>query len=572
MFLSSLLIECDTHIIRNISFHKGMNFIVDETKSSGSSEKKTGNNIGKTTVLRLIDYCLGGNDKNIYQSKEFKNNVNEPVKNFLQEQNVKVTLNLQDNLEDPTSRRVSICRNFLSGSKKILEIDSQPVLAKNFDLELKKKIFGFEEDKPTFKQLKAKNIRDDAERLENTVRVLGSFGKLEEYEALYLFWLGIKYPDAEKKRLLLEERNLEEKLYNRLFNENSESKLKQFLTIIERDILKLEDKKNSFNLNEEYESDLDLLNKVRANLNAGYSKQSQFNLRKELIQESVSELKSSLADSQSVLLEKLYSQANVLIPNLQKTYEESVAFHNRMVQEKMRFIEAELPNINAYLVKLNSDIQNYLEEEKILVEKLQKMNAVDELEDIITLLNDKHEQKGRFEERLDQLLLSKDALSNIDIQLAAIDKSIYELDDLVQERVSIFNQFFSEISNNLYGEKFAMSATFEQKKNTEQHFYKLYIDSLDGQTGTGKKKGEIAAFDIAYIKFADQLGINCLHFILHDQIEVVDDNQIEGLVKEAVRANCQFVVPILRDKLPTSIDKPEYQILSLSQDKKLFMI
>lgn len=572
MFLSSLLIECDSYVVRNIPFRKGMNFIVDETKSSGSDGKRTGNNIGKTTVLRLINYCLGGSDKNIYQSKEFKSNVNESVKKFLIEKEVKLTLKLKEDLENPLSRQITICRNFLSGSKRILEVDGQPVLAKNFDMELKRKIFNFEEAKPTFKQLKAKNIRDESERLENTVRVLGSFGKLEEYEALYLFWLGIDYPNAEKKRSLLEERNLEEKLYNRLFGENSESKLKQFLTIIERDIETIEDKKKRFNINDDYESDLDALNKIRASLNAFYSKQSQLDLRRELIEESYSELKKDLTDGQTKLLAELYAQANILIPDLQKSYEETVVFHNQMVQEKMHFVAHELPSIDAHLVKLNSEIQKKLEEEKRLVEKLQKSDAVDELQEIITELNSKYEQKGRFEEKLDQLLTSKSAMVSMDEKLAVIDKSIYELDDFVQERVAIFNRFFSEISNNLYGEKFALSATFEQKKNTDQHFYKLYVDSLDGQTGTGKKKGEISAFDIAYVKFAEQVGINCLHFILHDQMEVVDDNQIEGLAKEVVDANCQFIVPILRDKLPASLDKPEYQVLSLSQDNKLFMI
>ncbi|MEI8644083.1 DUF2326 domain-containing protein [Pseudoalteromonas sp. Hal040] len=572
MFLSSLLIECDSHVIRNIVFHKGVNFIVDETKSSSGDGKVSGNNIGKTTVLRLIDFCLNGSDKKIYQSKEFKNNVNESVKNFLIEENVTVTLKLQENLEDPLSRELTICRNFLSGSKKILEINSQPVLAKDFDMELKKQIFDFDEEKPTFKQLKAKNIRDEAERLENTVRVLGSFGKLEEYEALYLFWLGVEYPDSERKRLLLEERALEEKLYNRLFDGTSESKLKQFLKIVEHDIRVLEIKKDNFNLNEQYESDLTLLNKARAKLNSLYTQQSQLDLRRELIEESYSELKKDLVDNQAKELADIYAQAEILLPDLQKTYDETVEFHNKMVREKMHFVADELPKVNSSLARLNSEIQTYLVEEKRLVDKLQKSDTVDELQHVISELNSNFEQKGKFEERLEQLTNSKNTLLKIDNQLSNIDKSIYAFDALIQDRITIFNRYFSEISNNLYGEKFAMSATFEQKRNSEQHFYKLYIDSLDGQTGTGKKKGEIAAFDIAYVKFAEKIGIKCLHFILHDQMEVVDDNQIEGFVKEAVNANCQFVVPILRDKLPKSVDKPEYQVLSLSQSDKLFKI
>ena len=60
--------------------------------------------------------------------------------------------------------------------------------------------------------------------------------------------------------------------------------------------------------------------------------------------------------------------------------------------------------------------------------------------------------------------------------------------------------------------------------------------------------------------------------LLHDQMEVVDDNQIKGLANQVINANCQFVVPILRDKLPKELDKPEFQVVSLSQSNKLFKV
>ncbi|PAX98971.1 hypothetical protein CKO50_23510 [Pseudoalteromonas sp. HM-SA03] len=572
MFLKSLIIESEDQIIREITFHKGMNFIVDDTKSSTGNVKDTGNNIGKTTVLRLINYCLGGSDKGIYQSKEFKNNNNAEVKNFLISNKVIVTLKLVDDLDDPFSRQLEIRRNFLSRAEKILEINEEAVKSKDLDDELKKLVFGFQGEKPTFKQLKAKFIRDEAERLENTVRVLGSFGRLEEYEALYLFWLGIEYPDAEKKRALLDERKLEVSLYSRLSEETNESKLTQFLKIIERDIEGLEKQKGDFNINHDYESDLEELNKVRSKLNSLYSSQSQIELRKELVIESKDELKASLANEQFDDLFELYEQAKNLLPTLQKSYVDTVKFHNAMVQEKIQFITDELPNLNLQLSQTTSEIQLNLSKEKSLVEKLNKAEILEELQEIIAKLNEKYEQKGRLEEKRSKLIAAKSSIERIDLKLSLIDKSIFELDDLIQERVAIFNKYFSEISNELYGEKFAMSALFEQKSNTEQKFYKLYIDSLNGQTGTGKKKGEIAAFDIAYVKFADEIEQPTLHFILHDQMEVVDDNQIKGLANQVINANCQFVVPILRDKLPKELDKPEFQVVSLSQSNKLFKV
>ncbi len=572
MFLKTLTIESEGFTIREITFHKGMNFIVDETKLSDSSDKQSGNNIGKTTVLRLINFCLGGDGKNIYQSKEFKNNFNEEVKEFLTEKEVVITLKLVDELDSPFSRQIEIRRNFLSNSKKLLEINEKPIKVKDLDSELKKLIFGYEENKPTFKQLKAKNIRDEAERLENTVKVLGNFGKSEEYEALYLFWLGINYPNAEQKRSLLENKKIEDKIYSRLVADNSESKIQQFLKIVERDIENLENKKHNFNINEDFESDLESLNGVRANLNTLYSKQSQLKLRKELIEESRIELERDVANEEISQIEELYSQAKVIIPDLQKSYEDIVVFHNQMISEKIHYVMEELPSIQDKLIKTVSDIQLNLSNEKKIVEALQKADAIDELQIIISELHGMYEQKGRLEEKSEQLQKTKKTLDDIERDLSVIDESIFGLDKEIQARVTTFNGFFSEISNRLYGEKFAMSASFEHKKNSESSFYKLYIDSLNGQTGTGKKKGEIAAFDIAYVKFADKEHIPSLHFILHDQMEVVDDNQIIGLVSEVIDANCQFVVPILRDKLPKELDKPEYQVLSLSQEDKLFRI
>ena len=58
MFLKSLAITSgDGKVIRDIKFHNGLNLIVDETPVV--SGKETGNNVGKTTVLKLIDFCFG---------------------------------------------------------------------------------------------------------------------------------------------------------------------------------------------------------------------------------------------------------------------------------------------------------------------------------------------------------------------------------------------------------------------------------------------------------------------------------------------------------------------------------
>lgn len=57
MFIKKLIIEGTSGIIRDIEFKKGLNLILDDTPSDNI--RATGNNVGKTTVLKLIDFCLG---------------------------------------------------------------------------------------------------------------------------------------------------------------------------------------------------------------------------------------------------------------------------------------------------------------------------------------------------------------------------------------------------------------------------------------------------------------------------------------------------------------------------------
>ena len=58
MFLKNLTITKGASVIRDIEFRKGINLIVDNSEG-----KITGNSVGKTTVLKLIDFCFGANKK-----------------------------------------------------------------------------------------------------------------------------------------------------------------------------------------------------------------------------------------------------------------------------------------------------------------------------------------------------------------------------------------------------------------------------------------------------------------------------------------------------------------------------
>ena len=168
MFLKQLIIQNKNTIIRDIHFHKGINLIVDETPV-GSSQQATGNNVGKTTVLRLVDYCFGADGKNIYQDTEFNKQPNTTIENFLKENEIILTVVLVDNLDAPIEQIV-IRKNFLARNKKLQEINGKNIADnKEFDKALKIELFKTEVDKPSFKQIISKNIRDEKNKMANII-------------------------------------------------------------------------------------------------------------------------------------------------------------------------------------------------------------------------------------------------------------------------------------------------------------------------------------------------------------------------------------------------------------------
>lgn len=294
---------------------------------------------------------------------------------------------------------------------------------------------------------------------------------------------------------------------------------------------------------------------------------SSLELRRDLIVESKAELENEVSSVSGERIRALYKEAKLLIPDLQKSFEDTVIFHNQMIQKKMVYITKEIPTLESKLAATKREVAELLVQEKKLARKLKKSGVVEELQRVVSDLNKAFEKKGTLEEQKRLWELSVVTLDNINKELTEINAGIDSKGGLIQERIAEFNKHFSKMSSKLYGEHFVLSS------DKHERGYELKISSLSGNLGTGKKKGQIAAFDLAYIQFADAQGIECLHFVLQDQIENVHDNQINSLLTEIVSGvNCQYILPVLRDKLPADIDVGQYEIISLSQSDKLFRL
>ena len=519
-------------------------------------------------MLRLIDYCLGAKGDEIYKDSEFSGQPNTDIEVFLKQTEVVITLEMVEELNGEEENVISISRNFLKQKQKKQTINGVSYSDEEFTKKLEELIFHTTINKPSFRQMIAKNIRITPERMTNILKVLVKFTKTEEYEALYLFWLGIDTASSAEKAKLIEKRQQEKRFQNRLKNESKGDLafIEQQLVFLAGQIAELEKQKDDFNLNERYEEDIKMLNDTKKRLNNIASEISVLEERKNLILESKTDLEAQYTNINTQQIALLYEKAKVLIPSLQVSFEQTVQFHNDLLTEKLAYITRELPTINQQLKSLNISLEEHRTKEISLTQKVKKMGVWDSLERIIATLNSLYERKGNLEKQKEYWIMSYQTMEAIDADLKAIDSDIASNNLLMENRITLFNKYFSKMSNILYGEHYLL---FQKKK---ENGYDLAIQNIEGNPSAGKKKGQIAAFDFAYIQFADELAIRCLHFILHDQLENIHDNQLNTLFEVANHLNGQYIVPILRDKVPENIDISPYTILTLSQDDKLFKI
>lgn len=574
MFIKSLIIRkggTTGEIIREVKFRKGVNLIIDETDSNNSSE--TGNNVGKTTVLRLIDFCLGGDKAKIYQDQEFKGRNEEAnkIKNFLEESEVYVEVILTKDLDNEEAEKITIGRNFLKHSKKIQTINNEEINNDYFPKKLFELIFNSQLEKPSFRQVICRNVRHSSEALNHTLKPLHSTVSNSEYEAIYLYWLGIA---SDSKKIEFTENFNKEKTYYKKVEDSQGDNLntiKQKIITYDRQIEELNKQKEKFNLNENYTQDLEKLNQTKQIISGLRTKIVSLTMKRNLIFESQTELDKTSPNIEKKKVQLLYSEAKKLLPDLQKRFEDILLFHNNMIEEKKKFIGQELPQIDDELKKCEEQKNKLLEEEKSLSNKLQKTGALKELEKLIAQLTKQHGEKGSLEKIKELLEESQEKIETLSEKLAHISSQLKQKDKQIEEKIAEFNIFFNEKSQSLYGQSFLLS--HQLAADNVQTNLKLTISGLEENPGTGGKRVEMIAFDLSYLEFAEKFEIPHLNFILHDQIENIHDNQINIVLLRLVQnINCQYIVPVLEDKLPSEVDAKKYSVLSLSQDSKLFKL
>ena len=264
----------------------------------------------------------------------------------------------------------------------------------------------------------------------------------------------------------------------------------------------MDKKKKSLNVNPELDNDIQTLNEVKRDLNHISSDITTLSIRKNIILDSRKDIENQNFDADISQLKMIYQQASSLIPNLQRTFEDLVSYHNKMLANKVKFITEELPELDKKIGNSQKELNALKEKEIDLSSKITRSDTFEDLENIIRDLNDLHQRKGSYESIINQITEVEDDLRETNQELKGIDEGLFSenFKKRIDAQLSKFNKIFAETSDSLYGEKYAIKCDVITKKG--KNIYKF--SPIDTNFSSGKKQGEISCFDIAYTKFADE--------------------------------------------------------------------
>jgi uncharacterized protein YydD (DUF2326 family) len=567
MQLIELIVMRAESVVRRISFKQGLNLILDRPVPTLT---QSGNNVGKTTVLRLIDFCLGSDGDDIWQDPEFKRNINQEVYDYLHSKTpVSITLSL----ESATKRKHTLVRHFAANEKEVragrtLFIDGLPYKKlPEYKLAVKDLLFNNVGTKPSLRQLMPKFIRSSQALMSKTLKYL-DYGSEADYEALHLFLFGFfaVHVLEERPRLAREKKRLDRDLdaLNRL---RKKGEIEQLLIHLRREIEKIGLSRQLRGEVPEIAARANVVTQIRAEAEKTAGILSRYDGEIASIRMTINELKSEYGDIDQVAVESIYREAQNYIPKLHHDWKDLAAFIQNLRGRKERFLESQANVLQAKADEVKKELIALQGQEKDEIGALVKSPEFEKALELRGDLQEKLKQLGSLEQDLKDLEDLNKKIAQVDIDLLETKKQVEDGKALLKDRVSIFNKHFSELSKILYGEQYLL--TFDE---TDRGSLSFALTAVGSNVGAGKKVSQTAAFDVAYIRFLIESGISFPRFVCHDGIEGIHGNQLTALLIEASQLNGQLILSVLRDKLPSMPENfvQVNTILELAQDDKLF--
>ncbi|MEH8127391.1 DUF2326 domain-containing protein [Aeromonas veronii] len=565
MRLCKLQVIKNNNILREITFKKGLNLIVNVD----SKVARSGNSVGKSTPSRLIDFIFMSSGDDIYTESEFRKVIPE-VAELIDENEIIIELYFvgfdgKDHLIGRNLTRISKNSLFYINRERVSKASYQELVAQQ--------IFGQREEKPSIRSLSHKFIRNTNEKMQNTARFLHLNAKPDEYDQLYLFLFGFIGLNLLKEKATLTNQIATKRKHLASYRSpHKESALLKMIKPleVEESILKL--KISEFDFKDAQESSVKELVKIQGEISDLTIVYSELEAKSAYLSKSIDKLRKGASNIDGKELRDIYAEAGVAISDkLKRTYEDLVVFHNKILSNKINLILSELGVTKTHSEEIRIKINNLQAMESNVFRNIKEPDTLKSIGQMYNELSLIREEIASTKTLLQKIEDTKSEIDSIESNKRKVVLKIQDNIASLEKNIEVFNRNFGDLSKLFYDERYIFDLSFDSEKGKCEFDVVCVTPNSTG----GKKKGELSAFDLAYINFVNEINLKRPTFIIHDSIEDVDINQIFDIFHAANNIEGQYIVSVLSDKISDSrfdAFKNNSVILELSESDKFFKL
>lgn len=559
MFIKRLTIQETKpakEIIREIPFAKGMNFIVD----AGKNQEK-GNSVGKTTILKLIDICLGSKHRKfIYYDDETKQ-TNEKLKNYIIDNKVNVELMVVESLNEEDSNKYILSVDLYPRGKRY--INGIEKNQNDYWQQLNEIFFSNLANYPTFRQLIHMFVRIDQQADNNKFLKFLDRTNDATYENIYSYLFELQDQVVSNYILNLRkeiaEKNKEIKNFMSINNFKSIDSVIQKVILLESTIDELNNQMDILVNSRKFKENEEKISEIKIEY-AGYNDRiDELLFKRKRITDILADANQEINNGiDKEVLRNLYNETQEAMGDLHKEFEDLVKFNDELTHNKIRYFNSQLEKVDKKIAGLEKNKNRLFEKHKNVIMLIEE-NKIDEYTSLQSKLAEYNEELGSNK----NIRSTYKHLESLVAELVEELEKTEDEADVKEDSLSIFNKYFSQYSEKTNGEPFML---YKAEKG-----FPFGIDYVKRGLSTGTRKSIIAAFDLAYQRLAKDLEKKVPNFIVHDVIETIDQVALSAIINLVNSIECQYIVAVLKEKIQDNdlIQKSNI-IVTLSENDRPF--
>lgn len=538
-------ISADSPLFKNVEFREGLNLVLADITAE-SSEKDSRNGLGKTSLIHVVHFCLGGNlpkhlDQRVIGDIAFRIVV------------------------DVGATPVSITRSTTEPTVMSVEPsewldDAQPVDLFRYRVEdvvaaLGKKWFGLGARSgryaPSTRALLSYFARRGHDAYVEPLKYFHSQpGYQQQILAAYLTGVAWEYP--RDQRMLKEEEDgvkaLRKAAASGILGSGvaSAGDLRALKVTLDRRLARISERISSFRVHPQYQEFEQVL--VRVSEEARETTNELASTRR-LLQSYDGALESIEAEMSGIAIDSLYHLAGIELPGtVVRTIEEVRAFHSLLAEQRITFLMQDRDRAAAATVQLGARLARLQRERQEVADNLARYGALQQLQNLEAEARQIERELGQVDEQLSTRSRIDQGVEHIKarrVENREIARKQMDRENQLRDRViELFDEYWEE----LYGSGARLAIDL-----TDTGFRYEWTVSREGSEGVGKMK--IFAYDLAVATAWHERSMGP-GFLIHDSTiwDGVDERQVSAGLRLAGRVSdsggWQYITFFNSDALP----------------------